>query len=64
MAAATTTRQAALKNSSLSLAPTDLFSAQAHGLEHAADGGITHPNYNHSSQELASLGKSDCLTLL
>src|SRR5215217_2029866 len=48
-------RQTALRNSSRSLAPTDLFSAPSHTPEHPRDGGIAHPYSRHTRQKLAPL---------
>src|SRR5215211_4649016 len=51
----TIARQTALRNSSRSLAPTDLFSAPSHTPEHPRDGGIAHPYSRHTRQKLAPL---------
>src|SRR5215207_7839847 len=60
---ATNALQAALRNSSRSAAPTDLFSAPAQPLEHPADGGVTYRNPGHFLQELAPLGEGGRRTL-
>jgi hypothetical protein len=54
--AATIMRQAALKNSSLSFAPTDLFSSPSQALEHPRNRGVAHRNPASSPQELTPLG--------
>src|SRR5215210_597682 len=56
VAAATITPQATLKNSSRSLAPTDLFSSPSQTLEHPGNRGVTHPYPAGSPQELTPLG--------
>ena len=52
---ATIARQAALRNSSRSEAPTDLFSAPSHTPEHPREGGIANPYSRHTRQKLAPL---------
>src|SRR5215208_7230199 len=55
MPPATIARQAALKNSSRSLAPTDLFSAPPQPLEHPGNRGVADLHTSRPLQEFASL---------
>jgi hypothetical protein len=61
---ATSVLQAALKNSSRSLAPTDLFSAPPHPLEHPRNGRLAHAYPRNPLQVLAPRGERGSRTLL
>src|SRR5215212_8795910 len=61
---ATKALQAALSNSSRSVAPTYLFSAPTHAPQHPADRGVAHRNPRHPRQELAPLGERRSRPLL
>src|SRR5688500_14317641 len=52
---ATIALQAALKNSSRSAAPSDLFSAEAHAPQRSRDSGVAHLDPSHTRQQLTSL---------